>query len=99
MLNHVMGIFFLAELLSAYNRPGAYGGSLENRTRLLRNGIKAAKVYEDEQFLVTARIGIYDGFAYPYGFGVKEGEGSYLYLEVSGGISEKTFRRIASFYD
>lgn len=73
--------YLLAELLSAYNRPGAYGGSLENRTRLLRNGIKAAKAYEDEQFLVTARIGIYDGFAYPYGFGVKEGEGLTPHLE------------------
>lgn len=68
--------YLLAELLSAYNRPGAYGGSLENRTRLLRNGIQAAKVYEDDSFLVTARIGIYDGFAYPYGFGVKEGDGA-----------------------
>lgn len=67
--------YLLMELLSAYQRPGLYGGSFENRTRLLRNGIAAAKVHEDEQFLVTARIGIYDGFAYPYGFGVKEGEG------------------------
>ena len=32
-------------------------------------------MYEDEHFLVTARIGIYDGFPYPYGFGVKEGAG------------------------
>ena len=57
------------------HRTDEYGGSFENRTRLLRNGIAAAKVHEDEKFLVTARIGIYDGFAYPYGFGVKEGEG------------------------
>ena len=68
--------YLLMELLSAYQRPGLYGGSFENRTRLLRNGIAAAKVHEDENFLVTARIGIYDGFAYPYGFGVKEGEGN-----------------------
>lgn len=68
--------YLLAELLSAYNRPGEYGGSLENRTRLLRNGIQAAKAYETDKFLVTARLGIYDGFAYPYGFGVKEGEGT-----------------------
>ncbi|MCH3918388.1 MAG: flavin oxidoreductase/NADH oxidase [Spirochaetia bacterium] len=67
--------YLLAELLSAYNRPGLYGGSLENRTRLLRNGISAAKVYEDKDFMVTARLGIYDGFAWPYGFGVKQGEG------------------------
>ncbi|MCI8798334.1 MAG: flavin oxidoreductase/NADH oxidase [Lachnospiraceae bacterium] len=67
--------YLLMELLSAYHRPGLYGGSFENRTRLLRNGISAAKVHEDSDFLVTARIGIYDGFAWPYGFGVKEGAG------------------------
>lgn len=68
--------YLLAELTSAYHRPGVYGGSFENRTRLLRNGIAAAKAYEDVHFLVTARIGIFDGFAYPYGFGVKEGTGA-----------------------
>lgn len=67
--------YLLAELCSAYQRPGLYGGSYENRTRLLKNGIAAAKAYETPDFLVTARIGIYDGYAYPYGFGVKEGEG------------------------
>lgn len=75
--------YLLAELSSAYIRPGMYGGSFENRTRLLRNGIQAAKAYETDQFLVTARIGIYDGFAYPYGFGVKEGEGIIPNLEES----------------
>lgn len=67
--------YLLAELTSAYNRKGQYGGSFENRTRLLRNGIAAAKAYEEDTFLVTARIGVFDGFPYPYGFGVKEGMG------------------------
>lgn len=67
--------YLLAELSSAYTRPGAYGGSFENRTRLLRNSILAAKTVEDKNFFVTARIGIFDGFPYPYGFGVREGEG------------------------
>ena len=67
--------YLLAELLSAYSRPGLYGGSYENRTRLLKNGIEAAKVYEDDDFMVTLRLGIYDGYAYPYGFGVREGQG------------------------
>ena len=40
--------YLLAELASAYNRPGEYGGSFENRFRLLKNGIRAAKVYEDD---------------------------------------------------
>ena len=68
--------YLLMELLSAWQRPGLYGGSFENRTRLLKNGIAAAKVHENGQFLVTARLGIYDGFAWPYGFGVKEGKGA-----------------------
>lgn len=67
--------YLLAELSSAYNRPGEYGGSFENRTRLLRNGVQAAKVYEDDSFMVTARLGIYDGYAYPYGFGVSPESG------------------------
>lgn len=62
--------YLLAEITSAYNRPGEYGGSYENRTRLLKNGICAAKVYENDGFMVTCRLGIYDGYAYPYGFGV-----------------------------
>ncbi len=67
--------YLLAELNSAYNRPGLYGGSFENRTRLLRNGILAAKPYEDEHFMVTCRLGLYDGYAWPWGFGVSEGSG------------------------
>lgn len=67
--------YLLAELLSAYDRPGQYGGNYENRTRLLKNGIKAAKVWKDENFQVTCRLGIYDGYEYPWGFGVSEGSG------------------------
>ncbi|PWM59538.1 MAG: flavin oxidoreductase/NADH oxidase [Subdoligranulum variabile] len=74
--------YLLAELTSAYTRPGMYGGSFENRTRLLRNAIAAAKVYEDSTFQVTCRLGIYDGYAYPYGFGVKpQGETEPDYTE------------------
>lgn len=62
--------YLLVEVLSAYDRPGEFGGSYEHRTRLLKNGIKAAKAYEDENFMVTSRLGIYDGYPYPYGFGV-----------------------------
>ena len=62
--------YLFVELLSAYNRPGQYGGSYENRTRMLKNCVTAAKAYEDKDFAVTCRLGIYDGYAYPYGFGV-----------------------------
>jgi len=64
-----------SELLSAYTREGAFGGSFENRTRLLRDSIGKAKENVSADFIVTSRLNIYDGFVYPYGFGVKEGEG------------------------
>ncbi len=64
-----------SELLSAYTRPGEYGGSFENRTRLLRNGIAQAKNSTSNDFIVTSRMNVYDGFPYPYGFGVSEGSG------------------------
>ncbi len=60
-----------SELLSAYNREGKYGGSLENRTRLLRESVKGAIENCSKDFIVSSRLNVYDGFPYPYGFGVK----------------------------
>lgn len=59
-----------SELLSAYNRPGRYGGSLENRTRLLRESVSGAIKSCNKDFIVTSRLNVYDGFPYPYSFGV-----------------------------
>lgn len=67
--------YLLAEITSAYTREGEYGGSYENRTRLMKNAVRAAKAHEDENFMVTARLGIYDGYAYPWGFGVSPESG------------------------
>ena len=64
-----------SELLSAYNREGKYGGSFENRTRLLREGIAGSMSACGKDFIVSSRLNVYDGFPYPYGFGVSEGEG------------------------
>lgn len=63
--------YLLSELLSAHTRPGQYGGSIENRTRLLRESIRQAKQNCGSEFLITTRLNIYDGLPYPYGFGVK----------------------------
>ncbi len=60
-----------SELLSAYERKGRYGGSLENRTRLLREAVKGVIENCDNDFLVSSRLNVYDGFSYPYGFGIK----------------------------
>ena len=67
--------YLLSEILSAYNREGKYGGSFENRTRLLSGAIKDARQATPKDFIITSRLNIYDGFEYPYGFGTNEGEG------------------------
>lgn len=61
-----------SELLSAYNRSGKYGGSLENRTRLLRESVDGAMESCGKDFIVSSRMNVYDGFPRPYGFGVGE---------------------------
>lgn len=66
--------YLACELLSAYTRPGEYGGSFENRTRFLKNCYRAAQAgLSSGEFFLTSRLNAYDGFLYPYGFGVKEG--------------------------
>lgn len=67
--------YLLCELLSAYTREGAYGGSFENRTRLFRTAVKNAQESTSSQFIVTSRMNLYDGFAWPYGFGVRQDGG------------------------
>lgn len=67
--------YLCSELMSAYDRPGKYGGSFENRSRLLVNGIMSAQAETGRDFLVTSRLNVYDGFPYPYGFGVSPESG------------------------
>lgn len=59
-----------SELLSAHTREGIYGGSYENRTRFFKNCVSKARANAKGDFIVTSRMNIYDGFPYPYGFGV-----------------------------
>ncbi len=62
--------YMASELLSAFSREGPYGGCFNNRTRFLINNIKSAQAAVNSSFIVTTRLNIYDGFPYPYGFGV-----------------------------
>ncbi len=73
--------YLMSELLSAYTRPGEYGGPYENRTRLFRNAIAAAKAAVSSDMLVTSRMNIYDGFEFPYGWGVAPGDGIHPHME------------------
>lgn len=64
--------YLFNEFLSAYNRDGKYGGSLENRTRLYFNCIDAVKNAVGDKAFVTTRLNSCDCFPYGYGFGVNE---------------------------
>lgn len=62
--------YLFSEALAAHKRKGIYGGSYENRTRLLKNTIK--KVKDKVDIDIVVRLNIYDDIAYPYGWGTDE---------------------------
>jgi len=71
--------YLISELLGARTRKDSiYGGNdLMNRCRLLLNIIKKLrkKIPKDDSFLITSRLGVYDGVPYPLGFGVAQTKG------------------------
>ena len=76
--------YLVSELLGAKTRPGPYGGSLENRTRFLKNVIGKIRAACGGQLLIAVRLGCFDcvpyqsdgtgngvplGFETPYAYG------------------------------
>ena len=61
--------YLFQELLSAFSRPGEYGGSYENRTRLFFDAIRAVKAAVPKDYPVGTRLSVSDVIPYPYGFG------------------------------
>jgi NADPH-dependent glutamate synthase beta subunit-like oxidoreductase/2,4-dienoyl-CoA reductase-like NADH-dependent reductase (Old Yellow Enzyme family) len=61
--------YLVSELLASFTREGRYGGSFENRTRLLHETLARIKA-EVPGVFVTTRMNAYDAMRYPYGFGV-----------------------------
>ncbi len=55
--------YLLSELLAARHRPGEYGGSFENRTRLIRNITRRIKE-ELPDLILASRFNAYDGIPY-----------------------------------
>lgn len=64
--------YLFQELLSAFTRPGRYGGSFENRTRLYLDSIRAVKAAVPRELLVVSRLSVVDMVPKPYGFGTTE---------------------------
>jgi 2,4-dienoyl-CoA reductase-like NADH-dependent reductase (Old Yellow Enzyme family) len=65
--------YLLSELLAAKTRPGQYGGSLENRTRLARDIISAVRAGVPELMIAT-RLNVYDCIPYRKRAGDNGGE-------------------------
>lgn len=55
--------YLLSELLAAKTRPGPYGGSLENRTRLARDIIQAIRS-EVPGLVIATRLNVFDCIPY-----------------------------------
>jgi 2,4-dienoyl-CoA reductase-like NADH-dependent reductase (Old Yellow Enzyme family) len=62
--------YLISDLLAAHTRPGRYGGSFENRTRFLREVVGRIATEAAGALAVATRLGIYDGVAWPHGWGV-----------------------------
>ena len=58
--------YLLNELLGARNRPGPYGGSFENRTRLIREIIQAVRAAVPD-LVIGVRLNVYDGIPFHKG--------------------------------
>ena len=67
--------YLMQELLSAFTRPGKYGGAFENRAKLYIDTLRAVKAVIPSDMLLTARLSVSDMIPHPWGFGTdSEGE-------------------------
>jgi len=67
--------YVLRELLAAFNRPGKYGGSFENRTRATFDIIHGIKKRCGNDIDICVRLNAYDCIPWPHGWGMKQEEG------------------------
>lgn len=67
--------YILRELLSAFTRPGKYGGSFENRTRAVFEIIDGIHEQLGDSMDICVRLNAYDCVPYPYGWGMKMEDG------------------------
>lgn len=68
--------YLASDLLGARQREGKYGGSYENRVRLIIdmiNGVRRA--VPDKSFQIISRLNLFDDIMWPLGWGVAEKDG------------------------
>lgn len=62
--------YLLNEVLSAHTREGKYGGSFENRSRLMLDVTDAICSVVPKDIILGSRLSLSDMIEYPYGFAV-----------------------------
>jgi len=62
--------YLFSELLASHTRGGRYGGSYENRTRILKDTVRAVRQAVGDRLEVTSRLNAHDAIEHPYGWGV-----------------------------
>uniref|UniRef100_A0A7C2K3D5 NADH:flavin oxidoreductase n=1 Tax=Schlesneria paludicola TaxID=360056 RepID=A0A7C2K3D5_9PLAN len=90
--------YLLSELLGAKNRPGKYGGSLENRTRFVRDLIGRLR-NELPQLIIATRMNCYDGIPFRRsdakpGFNIGTPVPHELPIETAFGVDPSDYRRV-----
>lgn len=61
--------YLLSEILASHTREGRYGGSFENRIRLILDIIREIRRRVGDDFIIASRFNVFDAHPYPYGFG------------------------------
>lgn len=67
--------YLLCDLLSAFERPGIYGGSFQNRIRAICEIVDGIRETCGDKLDVCVRMNAYDALPYPYGWGMVKEEG------------------------
>ena len=67
----------LSDLLSAFNRPGKYGGSFENRTRAVMDIVHGIKKRTNNALDIAVRLNAYDFNQQPLGWGMPKANDTY----------------------
>ncbi|MDR0387073.1 MAG: NADH:flavin oxidoreductase, partial [Treponema sp.] len=61
--------YLLSELLASHTREGDYGGTYENRSRLILDIIREVRKACGTDFIIACRFNVFDAHPFPYGFG------------------------------
>ena len=69
--------YLMKELLCAYKRPGKYGGSAENRFSFALDVVDRVRSRLGSALGIAVRLNAYDGIPWPYGWGMKQQEGTF----------------------